>query len=71
MTNKEENAHRLQLAQQQSNVALEMISALIGDYLNVYVADINADRGSTVKLEGYTVDGIRNSPNDLDRKSVV
>ena len=71
MTNKEENAHRLQLAQQQSNVALEMISALIGDYLNVYVADINADRGSTVKLEGYTVDGIRNSPNDFCYSEMV
>ena len=71
MTNKEENAHRLQLAQQQSNVALEMISALIGDYLNVYVADINADRGFTVKLEGYTVDGIRNSPNDFCYSEMV
>ena len=71
VTNKEENAHRLQLAQQQSNVALEMISALIGDYLNVYVADINADRGSTVKLEGYTVDGIRNSPNDFCYSEMV
>ncbi len=71
MTNKEENAHQLQLAQQQSNVALEMISALIGDYLNVYVADINADRGSTVKLEGYTVDGIRNSPNDFCYSEMV
>ena len=71
MTNKEENAYQLQPAQQQSDVALEMISALIVDYLNVYVADINTDRGSTVKLEGYTVDGIKNSPNDFCYSEMV
>ncbi len=44
---------------------LDMISALTLDYLNVYVVEPAKDTGFIVKLEGYEVTGIKESPDNF------
>ncbi len=43
----------------------DMIKALTIDYLNVYTVDPVNNRASIVKLEGYEIEGIMESPDDF------
>ena len=42
-----------------------MIAALTSDYLNVYVVEPELNQGTVLKLEGYMVDGIKETPKNF------
>ena len=50
---------------------LDMISALTLDYLNVYVVEPAKDTGFIVKLEGYEVTGIKESPDNFSYSEML
>ncbi len=44
---------------------IEMITALTSDYLNVYYIEPEKDQGTIVKLNGYVIEGILNTPENF------
>ena len=43
----------------------EMITALAGDYLNVYIVEPEIDQGSVLKLDGYVIEGLEDKPKNF------
>ena len=50
---------------QQIEESQSMIAALTSDYLNVYVVEPELNQGTVLKLEGYMVDGIKETPKNF------
>ena len=50
---------------QQIEETQSMIAALTSDYLNVYVVEPESNQGTVLKLEGYMVDGINETPKNF------
>ena len=50
---------------QQIEESQSMIAALTSDYLNVYVVEPESNQGTVLKLEGYMVDGIKETPKNF------
>ncbi len=48
-----------------------MIAALTADYLNVYVIEPEIDRGSILKLDGYEIAGINETPKNFSYSKVL
>ena len=50
---------------QQIEESQSMIAALTSDYLNVYVVEPETNQGTILKLAGYVVDGINETPKNF------
>ena len=48
-----------------------MIAALTADYLNVYVIEPETDHGSILKLDGYVINGIKETPKNFTYSKVL
>ena len=48
-----------------------MIAALASDYLNVYIIEPETDRGTIIKLDGYVIQGIKETPKDFTYSKVL
>jgi signal transduction histidine kinase/CheY-like chemotaxis protein len=48
-----------------------MIAALTSDYLNVYVIEPETDKGTIIKLDGYVINGIKETPKDFTYSKVL
>ena len=48
-----------------------MIVALTADYLNVYVIEPEANHGTILKLDGYVISGIKETPKDFTYSKVL
>lgn len=56
---------------QQIEESQSMIAALTADYLNVYVVDPEIDQGSILKLDGYAVAGIQETPKNFSYSKML
>ena len=48
-----------------------MIAALTADYLNVYVIEPETDHGTILKLDGYVINGIKETPKNFTYSKVL
>ncbi len=48
-----------------------MLAALTADYLNVYVIEPETDRGMILKLDGYIINGIKETPKNFVYSTIL
>ncbi len=56
---------------QQIEESQSMITALTADYLNVYVIEPEANRGAVLKLDGYVINGINETPKNFTYSTML
>ena len=56
---------------QQAEETQGMIAALTADYLNVYVIEPETDHGTIIKLDGYVINGIKETPRNFTYSKVL
>ena len=56
---------------EQAKESQSMINALTIDYLNVYIIEPESDRGTIVKLDGYVINGIKETPKNFVYSNVL
>ena len=57
--------------QEQAEESQSMIAALTADYLNVYVIEPETDHGTILKLDGYVINGIKETPKNFTYSKVL